>query len=116
MGKQKKIPSATYQVRVSDNAQKNFDEITGYIAFIKQEPANAIEVGDKILETFDRIALNPLAFRQCDELKTKAKIYRRAICLSWQVVYKICPLEIVILGIIHKSRKPSAVKILRKIE
>jgi hypothetical protein len=43
MGEQKKATAKKYQVRVSLNALQNIDEITGYIAFIKQEPLNAIK-------------------------------------------------------------------------
>ena len=116
MGKQKKATSATYQVRISENAIKNIDEITGYIAFINHEPMNAIKVGDSIMEAILRIELNPLAFRECDELATKSKMYRRAICLSWLIIYKITSSQIIILGIIHTSKKPSSIKMLRKIK
>jgi plasmid stabilization system protein ParE len=116
MGKQKKTVAETYQVRISENALKNIDEITGYIAFINHEPLNAIKVGDKLIETIERIEINPLAFIECEDLQTKTKIYRRAVCLSWQIIYKITSSEIIILGIIHSSRKPSAIKPLRKIK
>ena len=49
MGRQKKTTSEPYQIRISENALKNIDEITGYIAFIKHEPMSAIKVGDAIL-------------------------------------------------------------------
>jgi hypothetical protein len=40
-------------------------------------------------DVIDRIVVNPLAFRECEELRTKAKIYRRALCSSWQIIYRI---------------------------
>ena len=70
------------------------------------ETLNAIRVGDEILKTFDRIENNPLAFRECEGIPTVNKIYRKAICLSWIIIYKIKPAEIVILGIIHGHRRP----------
>ena len=79
MGRQKKTASAAYQVRISDNALKNFDEVTGYIAFINHEPFNAIKVGDAIINTIERIGQSPYAFRECEELATKSKMYRRAV-------------------------------------
>lgn len=116
MGKQKKTIAKTYQVRISDNALKNIDEITGYIAFIKHEPVSAIKVGDAIINAIERIELNPYAFRECKELPTKSKMYRRAVCMSWLIIYKIIDVEVVILGIIHRSRNPSDAKKLRKIK
>ena len=115
MGQQKKATPNAYQIRLSTNATQNIDEITGYIAFINHEPVNAIKVGDQIYETIDRIELNPLAFKECEELPTKAKIYRRAVCLSWLIIYRIKGLEIVILGIILRGRRPSRLKALKKI-
>jgi plasmid stabilization system protein ParE len=101
---------------VTINALKNFDEITGYIGIIRHQPLNAIKVGDKIMAAIDRIAANPTAFRECEVLPTRSKIYRRAVCLSWQIIYKIGDVEIVILGILHTSRKPTSVKKLRKVK
>jgi plasmid stabilization system protein ParE len=78
--------SPTYQVRISVNALQNIEEITGYIAFVNQQPLNAIKVGDALFKTMDRIAINPLAFRECEELPTKTKMYRRAACYSWWII------------------------------
>ena len=71
---------------------------------------------NKIFETIDRIALNPFAFRECEEIPTTTKIYRRAVCFSWLIIYKITNAEIVVLGIIHGSRRPSKIKKLKKIK
>lgn len=116
MAKQKKGIAKTNQVRVSNNAIKNLNEITGYIAFVNQAPLNAINVGDAFFTLFDRIEQNPFAFKECPELLTKTKIYRQAVCNSWLVIYKITNNEIIILGIIHGSRKPSKLKHLLKIK
>ena len=116
MGKQKETIKQSYQVRISDNALKNIDEITGYIAFINHEPKNAIKIGDKLFETIERIMLHPYAFKECEELPTKSKMYRSAVCMSWLIIYKINLIEITILGIIHISRRPSKIKILRNVK
>ena len=116
MGTQKKTTSKNFQVRLSFNALQNIDEITGYISFINQQPLNAIKIGDAIFNTIDRIGMNPFAFKECEELQTKSKIYRRALCFSWLIIFKIAPSGILILGIIHSSRKPSKIKALRKIK
>lgn len=116
MDKTKEVAPKTYSLKVTESAIQNFDNITGYIAYIRHEPLNAIRIGDEILKTFDRIEKNPFSFRECDEISTANKIYRKAICLSWQIIYKIKPEEIVILGIIHGHRRPSRIKSLRKIK
>jgi plasmid stabilization system protein ParE len=115
MGKQKTTIGTSYRLSLSENALDNLDEIVGYIAFACQEPKRAINVGNKIMKAIERIGRNPLAFRECDELITKSKMYRRAVCLSWQIVYRLIGKEILVLGILHVSRKPSLMKRLRKV-
>ena len=71
MGSTKGKAPKSYSIKVSENALKNMNDITGYIAYFKHQPLNAIHVGDKIFETIDRIEKNPLAFRECEEIPTK---------------------------------------------
>jgi plasmid stabilization system protein ParE len=116
MGQTKEKTPEAYSLRVSDNAFENLDEITGYIAYIKHQPLTAIKVGDNIFQTIDRIEKNPLAFRECREIPTKNKIYRQAVCMSWLIIYKVKASRIVILGIIHNSRRPSRIRSLSMIK
>ncbi len=111
-----KKTSTTYSVRLTENAQQNIDQITGYIAFINHQPLNAIRVGDAIFETIDQIGLNPYTFRECEEIPTSNKIYRKAVCQSWLIIYKIKNEEVIVLGIIYGSRKASKIKKLRQIK
>jgi plasmid stabilization system protein ParE len=89
MGRQKKTSAKAYEVRISTNAIQNIDEISGYFAVVNQQPLNAVKVGDFLYKVIDRIARNPFAFRECQELPTKAKMYRRALCYSWHIIYQI---------------------------
>ncbi len=116
MGNTKEKAPKTYSLRVTESALQNIDDITGYIAYIKHQPLNAIRVGDNIFETIDRIEQNPLAFRECEEIPTKTKIYRKAVCMSWNIIYKIKSSEVVVLGITHGSRRASKVRKLRKVK
>ena len=116
MGKPEKATSKAYQIRFTEKANQHLIEITGYIAFIAQQPTNALKVGDAIIDTVNRIQRNPLAFKEIEELKTVSKMYRRAVCAPWLIVFKVHGDEITILGIIHRSRKVSSIKALRKKE
>jgi plasmid stabilization system protein ParE len=116
MGAKKKTTPQTYKVRLSLNATRNIDEITGYIAFINQQPLNAIKVGDAIFKIIERIGANPFVFKECPGIPTKSKIYRSANYLSWSIVFRIKDAEILILGIIHHSRRPSKVRKLRVVK
>lgn len=116
MGNAEEEAPKTYSLRITENALRNIDEITGHIAYIKHQPLNAIRVGDKIFETIDRIEQNPLAFRECEDIPTKTKLYRKAVCMSWLIIYKIKSAKIVILGIIHGSRRSSKVRSLKKVK
>jgi plasmid stabilization system protein ParE len=116
MGGQTKTTPKAYPVRITAAALKNIDEITGFIAFVKKQPLNAAKVGDDLFHTIDKIALAPFAYKECEEIPTKTKIYRRAICHSWSVIYRIHSNEIVVLGVVHHSRRSSNWRKLRKIK
>lgn len=116
MGNAEEEAPKAYSLRITEHALQNIDDITGYISFIKHQPLNAIRVGDRIFETIDRIEQNPLAFRECEEIPTKTKIYRKAVCANWLIIYKIKNSEVVVLGIIHGSRRVSKIRSLRKVK
>jgi plasmid stabilization system protein ParE len=78
MGKQKKTTAKNYQVSVSASAIDKINEITRYIAFTRQQPLNAIKVGDAIFEVIARIQIHPYSFKECEALTTKSKMYRQA--------------------------------------
>lgn len=116
MGNPKEKATKPYQVRITDSALQNIDDITDYIAYINQQPLNAIRVGDAIFETIDKISLNPFAFRECEEIPTKNKIYRKAVCQSWLIVYRVTSTEVIIIGVMYASRRASKIRRLRKIK
>jgi plasmid stabilization system protein ParE len=116
MASPKEKAPATYKVRITENARQDINYITGYLAFINHQPLNAIRIGDALFETIDRIGQNPFAYRECEEIPTKNKIYRKAVCLSWLIIYKIKSKEVIILGIIHSARKPSRIKKFKKVK
>ena len=114
MGGKKETASKSYEIRISENVLKNINEITGFIAFINLQPLNAIKVVDSFFKKFESIAKNPFAFKACEAIPTKSKMYRQAVCLSWLIIYKVVKTTITILGIIHSSRKPARIKALRR--
>ncbi len=116
MGKKTQGASTAYQVRFSDNAVQNIDEITSYIAVHNHQPMNAVKVGDALFAAIDQIGLRPYHFKECSLLPTKSKMYRQTLCLSWYIIYKIVDTQITILGIIHVSRKPSKRKAMKKVK
>lgn len=116
MGRTKEETPKAYSLRVTEHALQNIDYITGYIAYIRHEPLNAIRVGNEVFQTIERIELNPFAFHECEEIPTKNKIYRKAVCLSWHIIYKIKPTEIIILGIIHGHRRSSRIRSLKRVK
>lgn len=111
--KEKAAPKAR-KIRITDQAFQDIDEITDFIAFINQQPLNAVKVADAIFDTIDRIEQYPRAFKECDLIQTKTKIYRQAVCLSWMIIYKLTPVEIIVLAIIHGARHPSKIRKIKK--
>lgn len=77
---------------------------------------NAIRMGDAINASILRIAATPTAFKEVTEIPTVSKMYRRAICLSWSIVFRIKNNEVLILGIIHTASRPSKLKVLRNVK
>ncbi len=114
MGEKEKRTFKKYKVSITENPSRNIDEITGYIAFLKKEPLNAARIGDIFFSVLERIELNPFAFKECPELKTKSRIYRQAKCSSWIIIYKTNLQHVLILGILHAARKPGEKKLLKK--
>ena len=106
----------TYQIRLTRQTQRSINQIVGYIAHIMHEPQNAIRVGNEIFLTIERIGKNPFIFRECEEMQTENKIYRKAVCLSWLIIYRINNGEVLILDILHGSRNPQRIKRLDKIK
>ena len=104
MVKKEKTTPAARKIRILEQAFRDIDDITDFIAFINQQPLNAVKVADTFFEAIDRIGQNPHAFKECEQIPTKTKIYRQAVCLSWLIIYKVTPIEIVILAIIHSAQ------------
>ena len=116
MGKKEKTTAETRKIRVLDEAYQDIDNITDFIAVNNQQPFNAVKVADAIFETIDKIGQNPFAYKECEHIPIRTKMYRQAVCLSWLIIYKITNTEIIILGIIHGARKPSKICKLRKLK
>ena len=105
------------KLRITNNALDNIEEILFYLEFVEYSPKSAELIKKKLVSTIKKNILPyPLSFKECDEIPTKTKIYRKALCSPYWIIYKIKPFEIVVLGVIHTSRAPSKIKVLRKIK
>lgn len=113
MGKTKKATAKARTIRVHQDAVQDVADISYYIGVTQQQPLNAVKVSKAIEKAIDKIALNPFAYKECEQLSTKTKVYRQAVCLSWLIIYKVTATEIIVLGIIHTSRRPTQIKKLR---
>jgi len=116
MGKKEKETSSSFRLSISLSALTDFDGITDFIAYVNEQPMNAIKVGDAIFKAIDKIRENPFVYQECEAIPTKTKIYRQAVCLLWLIIYKIMKNEIRVPGIIHGARRPAVIKKLRKIK
>ncbi|HTE28006.1 type II toxin-antitoxin system RelE/ParE family toxin [Flavitalea sp.] len=114
MGQKEKSTEKARKVRVLNSAFQDIEDISDFIAIANQQPLNAIKVVETIWQTITKIEQNPFAFRECEQIPTKTKIYRRAVCLSWLIVYKITANEIIILGVIHSARNPIRIQGIKK--
>ena len=105
------------KLRITNNALDNLEEILFYIEFVEYSPANAQMVKNRIVNTIKKnIHKHPLSYKICEEIPAKTKIYRKALCKPFWIIYKIKSFEIVILAIIHTSRAPSKIRALRKVK
>jgi plasmid stabilization system protein ParE len=105
------------KLRFTNNALDNLEELLFYIEFIEYSPVAAKKVKTKIIRVIKKnILFHPLSFRECDEISTKTKIYRKALCSPYWIIYKVKPFEIIILGFIHTSQAPSKTRALRRVK
>lgn len=105
------------KLRITENAIDNLEEILFYLEFVKYSPGSAKRIKSKLLQKIKRnILLHPFSFRECEEISTKTKIYRKALSSPYWIVYKVKPFEVVILGFIHTSQAPSKTRALRRVK
>ncbi len=116
MGTEKKDAPEKYRLKITENGYASIDEIAEHIALEKFEPQSAASVVDRIYKAIDKIPLNPFIHSECQEIPTKKKIYRKALCMSWWIVYRIKNDEIVVLGVVSCSCYKSKIRSLRKIK
>ena len=116
MGKKENEAPKSFRLSISLPALSDIDEITNFIAYVNGQPLNAVKVGDAIFDAIEKIRKNPYAYKECEAIPTKTKIYRQAVCMSWLIIYKIMKNEIRVLGIIHGARRPTIIKKLRNIK
>ncbi|CAN5818875.1 hypothetical protein BH10BAC2_BH10BAC2_26980 [soil metagenome] len=116
MVKKEERASQARKIRVSNSAYKNINDLVDFIAFTQQQPFNAVKVGETIENTIEKIGINPYVYKECEQLPTSTKIYRQCACLSWLIIYKITPKEILILSVIHGAVNPVKIKKLKKIK
>jgi hypothetical protein len=114
MGKKRETTSGSRQMRIVYDAWNDIEEISDFIAFEKQQPLTAVQIVRTIWQVIYKIEVSPFSFKECEEIPTNTKMYRRAVCLSWLIIYKITAKEIIILGIIHAGRKRSKIRRLGK--
>jgi plasmid stabilization system protein ParE len=103
--------TSKYEVRISNYAFSNLKEIHHYIAFSNFRPEVAADVvsaiENKILKD---ISIFPFYFPECPARRTKAKLYRQALCKNYKIIFKIDQEIISIIGIVHNSRSKSFIK------
>jgi plasmid stabilization system protein ParE len=116
VGTPKKRTAETRQIKISNVARQNIEDIIDYIAFVNKQPLNAVKVSEAIENTITKIGEHPFAYKECEQLPTKTKMYRQAVCLSWLIIYKITNDEILVLSIIHGARNPKNIGKLRRIK
>jgi plasmid stabilization system protein ParE len=99
-----------YTLIIKDKFYKNLEQIVDYIAIEKQQPLNAVKVGEGIIKTMYKIIDNPLIYAECENIPTKSKTYREARYKFWLIIFKIKNPEIIILGVLNGKQKPSNFK------
>ena len=113
MGQAEKEALETRRTRTRKEAYQEIKDIEYFIAVINGQPLNAVKVSEAIYATIRKIGISPFAFKECEHLPTKSKVYRQATCLSYLIIYKITKTEIIILSVTHSARNASEIKKLR---
>ena len=97
----------------SKHAAANLRDINDYISI--NNPKNASKVVTDIINLSKSLAVLPLRFEECGELRTKNKIYRKATYASFKIIYKIKAKHVEILAVFHSSQNPKKLSKLRKV-
>lgn len=82
MGKKENETPKPFRLSISLAALNDIDEITDFIAYVNGQPLNAIKVGDAIFDTIEKIRKNAFAYKECEAIPTRTKIYRQAISFA----------------------------------
>ena len=103
--------TSKYEVKISNYAFGNLQEIYHYIAFIDFKPLTAADVvssiENKILIDIPNF---PFYFPECPARRTKRKLYRQATCKNYKIIFRVDFETISIIGIVHSSRSKSFIK------
>jgi plasmid stabilization system protein ParE len=76
MGKKEKTTAEIRKIKVLEKAFQDIEQITDFIAIYNQQPLNAVKVTESIFVAIEKIEQSPFAYKECDQLPTKTKIYR----------------------------------------
>jgi len=104
----------SFAVFWSKNATKNLKDVNEYIK--QDSPQNASKVTKEIIELSKSLNHSPFRFEECEELKTKTKIYRKATYAPFKIIYKVKANRVEVLAVFHSSQNPKRLKALRKIK
>jgi len=106
------VKQKIFAVYFSRLAQQHLKEIYDYIG--AGSPKNALAVSQKIVVLSKSLSRLPFRFEECEQLKTKTGIYRKATCLSYKIIYRVKQSRVEILAIFHSSQNPKKTKLFRK--
>jgi mRNA-degrading endonuclease RelE of RelBE toxin-antitoxin system len=100
-----------YQVRISNYAFSNLEEIHFYISYIDERPITANQVIDEIQKSIlVSIPKYPFRYPECPARRTLKKMYRQAIVKNYKIIFKIEDNLISVIGVVHSSRSRNFIK------
>jgi plasmid stabilization system protein ParE len=100
-----------YQVRISNYAFSNLEEIHVYISYIDERPITANQVIDAIQNSIlVSIPKYPFRYPECPARRTIKKMYDQAIVKNYKILFKIESNLISIIAVVHSSRSRNFLK------
>jgi Txe/YoeB family toxin of Txe-Axe toxin-antitoxin module len=103
----------TYRLDFKSSFIESVDEEIEY--WQQVSPDKAKELLNSLLKMVDSIEKMPFMYPECEQLPTKAKVYRAAVLNpQYKIIYKVRGGVIAYLSFFNTKRNPGSIKFLRQ--
>lgn len=78
-----------YDLKVTENANRDLDDILGYIVNVLKNKEAAIDMHKAVIDCFDRVVTMPHMYPVCSNDRLSERGYRKAIVKNYLFIYHV---------------------------